>query len=361
MIFDDVSIQTMIMIFQKNQSEDNYMFDYRKVTKQNKDQNQIYDIMNGISNEGIETFQPNFNRENHYDKTFTFNNEENDQLLTKIIKSSNFTLNKNEIVQGIVPNPDYVNSRNIKNFTKDVLSERGIKLGDGVFILEKNHFKDLSNVEKKYLKPVIEPTDIDRFYIGESSLDVIYINKSNYKSDCPTLTSHLEKYREIMSERRENQNGRLDYYHLHWSRDENFFKDSPKILSVRKCKYPTFVYTEESTYVMMSMNVIKSDRINLKYLSGVLNSNVISYYFKRKGKLQGENYQIDSEPLLETPIMLVENKFKEELINIVDLITEKRKNNEDISNLYSDLNQIVYKIYNLENNDIITIENTIKN
>ncbi len=361
MIFDDVSIQTMIMIFQKNSIDDNYIFDFRRISKQNKEQNQIYDIMNGISHDGIESFNPKFIREKYFDKTFTFNNDEDDELLTKIINKSNFKLNKSEIVQGIVPNPDYVNTRNIEKFSENIINERNIKLRDGVFVVSKNFFPNLMDTEHKYLKPVIEPTDIDRFYIGESKLDIIYINKSNYKSDCPTLLTHLEKYREIMSERRENQNGRLDYYHLHWSRDEDFFKSSPKILSVRKCKYPTFVYTEEPTYVMMSMNVIKSDRINLKYLSGILNSNVISYFFKRKGKLQGENYQIDSEPLLETPIIFIEENLKNDLIKVVDSITESLKKKEDVSILYLELNRIVYEIYDMDKDDILTIENSIKN
>ncbi len=356
MVFEDVSIQTMIMVFQKDTETDNYTIDFRRITKSLKGSNQLDDVLNGYQSDGIEIFNPIFKRDTYLNKNFTFNKDEDNSILNKIISNSNFQLQKNEIVQGIVPNPDYVNSRNIKNFSDIKIKERNIKVGDGVFVVEKNHFPTLNESELKYLKPVYEPSDMDRFFLGKSSRDIIYINKSNYNSDCPTLISHLEKYKEIMFQRRENQNGRLEFYHLHWSRDEEYFKPTPKILSVRKCKYPTFVYTEESTYVMMSINVIKSKRINLKYLTGLLNSSVINYYFKKKGKLQGENYQIDSDPLLETPIVKPNDELVKRVVEIVDILIERTKNNLEVDELYSKLNSEVYKIYSLNSSDIELIE-----
>ena len=105
-----------------------------------------------------------------------------------------------------------------------------------------------------------------------------------------------------MEERRENQNKRLNFFHLHWPREDSFFEKKSKILSVRKCAYPTFTYTEDEAYVMMSFNIIISDRIDLKYLTGLLNSKLVAFWLKNKGKMQGNNYQLDKEPLLEIPI-----------------------------------------------------------
>jgi len=349
----------MIMIFNKNTIDDNYKLDFRRISKYIKGSNQVYDILNGFPSEGVEMFHPTFSREKYLDKTFTFNDELDDTLLTKIVNQSNFKLDKKEIIQGIVPNPDYVNSRNIKNIPEKIRIERKINIGDGVFIVDNSFSQNLNDTEKKYIKPVYEPFEMNRYTLGTSQSDIIYINKSNFKSDCPMIISHLEKYREIMNERRENQNGRLDFYHLHWSRDEEFFKSGPKILSVRKCMSPTFVYTELPTYVMMSVNVIKSKRINLKYLTGLLNSNLMWYYFKRKGKLQGENFQIDSDPILESPLYKPEDQVIDEISEIVDTIIMNLSQNLDITTLENRLNKIIYKVYNLSEQDIITIENDI--
>ena len=40
------------------------------------------------------------------------------------------------------------------------------------------------------------------------------------------------------------------------------------------------------------MIVEKSDRINLKYLTALLNSKLVTFWLKYKGKIQGDNYQV---------------------------------------------------------------------
>ncbi len=110
-----------------------------------------------------------------------------------------------------------------------------------------------------------------------------------------------------MDERRENKNGRLDFYHLHWPRDPFFFEKGDKILSVRKCAEPTFVYSSDEAGVMMSFNVIRSSRIDLKYLSGIFNSSLIRFWLRYRGKMQGFNFQVDKEPLLNIPIFKPES------------------------------------------------------
>ena len=49
---------------------------------------------------------------------------------------------------------------------------------------------------------------------------------------------------------------------------------------------------------MMAINVIKSTRLATKYLVGVLNSKLVAFWLKHRGKMQGTNYQIDKQPLL---------------------------------------------------------------
>ena len=79
-------------------------------------------------------------------------------------------------------------------------------------------------MKKKLLKPLYEPSDLARYCIKRTnSKEIIYMTKANDEEQIPILSDHLEKFREIMDARRENQNGHLNYYHLHWPRDEYFF------------------------------------------------------------------------------------------------------------------------------------------
>jgi adenine-specific DNA-methyltransferase len=162
-----------------------------------------------------------------------------------------------------------VNNNNILKLPAQRVKTENIKVGDGVFILDKGYFNKLSVNESKYIKPIYEPYLIDKYFINDYDKEIIYITKKNFKNDAPKLISHLEKFKEIMDDRRENQQGKLSFNHLHLLRDEYFLRKEKKYY-VRKCAVPTFAYTQEEAYVMMSFNVIRSKRINLKYLTGLL-------------------------------------------------------------------------------------------
>jgi len=252
MIFENASIQTMIMVFKNSPPPNDYVFDYRKIQAIKPWREDVIDILNFNQSESTVYLSPNINKEALVNKSLTFSSDINDIILNKLKKRQNFVIDeRKEIAQGIVPNPDVVNSRNIEKIPSIKIDREKIKIGDGVFIVPKNYFEALSEKEKKYIKPVYEPYLVDKYNCNEFDKEIIYITKKNYKDDAPTLISHLKKFEEIMDERRENQQGKLSFNHLHWPRDEHFFESGAKILSVRKCLMQNFVYTEKEAYVMM--------------------------------------------------------------------------------------------------------------
>jgi adenine-specific DNA-methyltransferase len=245
------------------------------------------------------------------------------------------------------------------------ITKYDIKPGDGVFVIQKSFFKNLNRYEKTILKPLYEPTDLGKYFINnENSKEIIYSIKKTDSKEMPTLLSHLEKFKDIMDERRENKNGRLKYYHLHWSRDDYFFISGPKILSIRKCAHPTFTYTEKEAYVMMSVNVIRSERINMKYLTGLLNSNLIVFWLKHKGKMQGSNYQIDKEPIIALPIVKADQASQDDIASmvtkIINILGSENRDNVKLSKvkeLEQQIDQMVYELYGLTKEEIKVVEN----
>ena len=99
-----------------------------------------------------------------------------------------------------------------------------------------------------------------------------------------------------------------------------FFDVGPKILAVRKCEEPTFAYTDDEAYVMMAFNVIRSNRIDLHYLTGLLNSRLARFWFRCKGKMQGQHFQIDKEPLLAFPIHAPKKADQKKIAGLVKKI-----------------------------------------
>ena len=73
---------------------------------------------------------------------------------------------------------------------------------------------------------------------------------------------------------------------------------------------------------MMAFNVIKTDRINQKYLTALLNSKVVRYWLQHKGKMQGGQFQVDKEPLLAIPLVAPSGAEQQRIAKLVDLILQ---------------------------------------
>ncbi|EMQ3069022.1 class I SAM-dependent DNA methyltransferase, partial [Campylobacter coli] len=358
MVFDSASIQTMIMQFQKIKPPKNYEIHFSKITTQTPIYDDAINLLKNEKTQNNEILKINLTPKKFIDKTLNFTKSDYEELFNKIQKYGKFYLEEREVAQGIVPNPDIITKRNIS----DEMVSKGIKVGDGVFVIEKD-FLNVCEYEKKYLKPLYEVEHFGKYYFNKNnSKQLIYTTKNNSKKEnIPTIIKHLQKFRSIMDNRRENLNKRLDFYHLHWARDERFFESGEKIVSVRKCIEPIFSYLNNEAYVMLSLNVIKTQRINVKYLTGLLNSKLVAFWLKHKGKMQGNNYQIDKEPLLNIPIVDTNSKnekLADELINLVDEILKAKEQdkNANTQELENKINSIVYKLYNLTEEEIKIIE-----
>ncbi|EDO9285660.1 class I SAM-dependent DNA methyltransferase [Campylobacter coli] len=356
MVFDSASIQTMIMQFQKIKPPKNYEIHFSKITTQTPIYDDAINLLKNEKTQNNEILKINLTPKKFIDKTLNFTKSDYEELFNKIQKYGKFYLEEREVAQGIVPNPDIITKRNIS----DEMVSKGIKVGDGVFVIEKD-FLNVCEYEKKYLKPLYEVEHFGKYYFNKNnSKQLIYTTKNNSKKEnIPTIIKHLQKFRSIMDNRRENLNKRLDFYHLHWARDERFFESGEKIVSVRKCIEPIFSYLNNEAYVMLSLNVIKTQRINVKYLTGLLNSKLVAFWLKHKGKMQGNNYQIDKEPLLNIPIVDTNSKNKklaDELINLVDEIlkVKEQDKNANTQELENKINSLTYKLYNLTEEEIKT-------
>jgi adenine-specific DNA-methyltransferase len=327
-VFRDAGIQTMILILRKSSQPDSYSFDYRRLSGQKLTQRNAQALLQNEPGAAYEYLTPTFNRGRQPQAPLTFSNSSAEHLLDKIESCRNFQLDGNkEMAQGIVPNIDVVSARSIDLIPVHRRRTENIQVGDGVFVVNAGKFPSPTIEEREFLKPLYEPTDIDRYtLVRNANRRIIYSSKAIIgREKLPErFMEHLKKYREIMRERRENQTGQIDYYHLHWPRDPKFFDSGPKILCVRKCEVPTFAYTEKEAYVMMAFNIIRTDRVNLLFLTGLLNSRLVKFWLKHRGKMQGNNFQLDKEPLLAIPICVPAITEQERIAKLVERVIECR-------------------------------------
>ncbi|HEA8245302.1 TPA: Eco57I restriction-modification methylase domain-containing protein [Campylobacter coli] len=103
---------------------------------------------------------------------------------------------------------------------------------------------------------------------------------------------------------------------------------------------------------------------NLKYLQGLLSSNLVTYYYKNfsKGcKLGIKGYQYNKHALEYLPIPKINSKNQKianELVNSVDEILKAKEQdkNANTQELENKINSLVYKLYNLTEDEIKIIE-----
>jgi len=366
-VFKDAGIQTMIFVFKKGKPRKNYHTVYTKITDKNIGEDAVNILLQSnlkSGNNGITKFIATINSQQLLGKNIVFSNQTNDEILNKIEAKKNFELAEKEVAQGIVYPQDFLNKANQIKLGVNFI------VGEGIFGLTNKEKENLhlTKEEKSLIKPYFTTEQLGRYYSNpQNTLWLIYTD-SKFKNPhemkpYPNIKAHLDKYKVVFTS--DNKP-----YGLHRSRDERFFA-GVKIMVQRKCtNRPIFTYTDFDCYVSATFYVIKTEKLNQKYLTGLLNSNLIKYWLKNKGKMQGSNFQVDKEPLLNLPLIKPDEKAQEKIALSVDkimkLYQDYRKTSANTDKWHSLKNEIekveqqidreVYKLYGLTDEEIRAIE-----
>jgi adenine-specific DNA-methyltransferase len=348
MIFETASIQTMVMLFEKNKQDDDYMLDYRRL--HGNQLSDVIDLFNCKETQKTEYLTPIINREFFKGKYLTFSN--NDGILDKMRSTPQVTyLKTDELAQGIVFPQDFLNKKG-----QSILGHH--KVGDGIFGLSLAELNNLNLLEKEktLIKPYFTSDQIFRYYTSEHNAMWMIYTDSSFKdshslNSYPHIKRHLDQFVDIITS--DNKP-----YGLHRARNQRFFTGE-KIICQRKCVgQPVFSYSDFDCYVTQTFIAIKSSRWNYKALTGILNSKIIAFWLHSKGKMQGANYQVDSEPLQQIPLIVPSDSNQSEIAKQVQRIIELKKNDlsADTSTIEKEIDTIVYHLYNITFDEILAID-----
>ncbi len=381
-VFDSAGIQTMIYVMAKSDDNVNYNLSFSKVLDSKIKHEDAQLFLEKVIDEKFEYFTSNIIQEDLINQPINFINAEHNLIIEKIKAKENFNLSSDEIASGIDLLQDFVNKNH-----KEMLGN--VEIGDGIFNLKQSEYNDLNltEKEKELVKPFYTTTELLQYYGNpKNKLWIIYTDSSFKEEEkilpYPNIKRHLDKFLEVFTSVNKP-------YGLHRSRDEMYFKGE-KIFSLRKCSVrPRFTYTDFDAYVNRTFMVIKTDRINQKYLTGILNSNLMAFWLKYKGKMQGNNYQIDKTPLENLPLINPNIEIQNEVAELVNSIIENTQKCSDYQELLdkaktgnnfdreiqltkaleqlttelkqaeNKINSIIYELYKIEPKEITTIERSI--
>lgn len=346
-VFDSATVDTSILCFEKSKSKDN-KFKYLALS------NEIlktcaYDI--GLYKDFAEFSQNSLSKE-----SFTFSDENTSALKAKIERIGTplkewYGLN---IYRGILTgyNEAFIITTEKRN---EILAK----------------CKDEAEKERtaKLIRKMLRGRDIKRYSYEWAGLWVInthngYKNQNGEKVEAinikhyPSLKKHFDEFYPQLEKRADK--GLTPYNLRNCAYIEEFEKEKivyPCIMA----KEPCFSYETSFAFAMAPANIITSNSDILKYILAFLNSDFI-YLMLRKfymgGGIEGELKTNNLEKLPIPKINSKNQKLADELINLVDEILKAKEQdkNANTQELENKINSLVYKLYNLTEEEIKIIE-----
>jgi len=283
------------------------------------------------------------------------------EILNKI-KSQGVCLGKLcNINQGIIPGANKVTKHHLQKYNLKA------SVGDGIFVLSNNEISrlQLEKLDHQVLMPWFKNSDIARWVTQcQSNEKVIYLDRSSDVS--PNILSFLARYKAILSERREVENGVIDWWQLQWPRSKYIFLGE-KIVAPQRSPKNTFGYNEGPWYASADVYFIteKEPLIKLKFILALLNSKLYYLWLYHRGKRKGETLELYGTPLSEIPVKVISTEQQQSYIDLVDKIlsicySDDYHNNEikqsKVSALEKELDHMIYGLYELSESEMNYVE-----
>jgi len=292
---------------------------------------------------------------------------------------NNLSVLKQKIESNFAPLKDW----NI-NFNRGVLT--GL---NEAFIIDGDTHNSITQKEPnsaKLVKPILRGRDTRRFYADFKDFWIInipkgYTIKSNIKDQnilnepqprygnmiideawewLQTNHSTIAKHLLPFKQKAEKRDDKGDYWwELRACAYINEF-EKPKIIFSEIVSEPQFYYDEKAYYPEATVFFITGEK--LKYLTGLLNSKAVTFFFKSfymGGELVGK-IRYKKAFLEQTPIPNPSNSEELAIVNIVNLIITLKQERKDTTALESEIDQLVYKLYGLTEEEIKIVEGKIK-
>ncbi|EAH6969109.1 Eco57I restriction-modification methylase domain-containing protein [Campylobacter coli] len=347
-VFDSATVDTSILCFEKSKSKDN-KFKYLALS------NEIlktcaYDI--GLYKDYAEFSQNSLSKE-----SFTFSDENTSVLKAKIerIGTPLKEWQGLDIYRGILTgyNEAFIITTEKRN---EILA----------------NCKDEAEKERtaKLIRKMLRGRDIKRYSYEWAGLWVInahngYKNQNGEKVEAinienyPSLKKHFDEFYPQLEKRADK--GLTPYNLRNCAYIEEFERE--KIVYSEIVRKPQFYLDTKLNFYAEATSFILTGE-NLKYLIAFLNNDFVAFIFKTfyAGGNLGENgFRYKKAFLEKLPIPKINSKnqkLADELINLVDEILKAKEQdkNANTQELENKINSLVYKLYNLTEEEIKIIE-----
>ncbi|EJB27810.1 putative type II DNA modification enzyme (Methyltransferase) 2 [Helicobacter pylori NQ4099] len=234
---------------------------------------------------------------------------------------------------------------------------------------------------KELIKPILRGKDIKRYSYEWAGEWIIFIpwhfpntdsqksmeeNEQDFSIHYPIIYAHLLSHKDELLKRNKDETGkRYEWYCLQrWA--ASYYQDFEK----EKIVYPEtsqgayFIYENSGIFLEKTAFMIVSDAYNLKLLTALLNSKLVTFYFKNfcGGCILGKSgYQYNKHALEKIPIPKITTKNQELADKITDgakqiLALKEKDPKANTQELEKEIDALVYQLYHLTDEEIKIIE-----
>lgn len=237
----------------------------------------------------------------------------------------------------------------------DVSIYRGILTGfNEAFIINGRKKDELIKADHRsteIIKPVLRGRDIKRYKAEFSDLWLINTHNGNgFKkppvdvNNYPAIQSHLDSYYDKLAKRQDK--GVTPYNLRNCAYLDEFFKE--KLVYAEIVFDSAFYYDSKKYFTEATAFIMSGEK--LKYLSAILNSNLITYAFRTfyaGGDLRGNTFRYKKAFIENLPIPKTDKDNQKSIEILVDCIQFAKENNMDkeASTIESVIDGMVYDLY----------------
>lgn len=341
-IFDSATTYTGIFLFKKNESSRKYTFSYQKfLSNKDVDEDTMFIPINTNYKESFTVVKEELSK-----SSWVFLSPIYDNLFKKI--EADKTIKMKELASYIF---------------------EGIASGkDDVFFV-KQDLIDSQHLESEIIYPLLKGDNVQQFSYDWSGYFVIYpyeednnvISESKLKEKYPNIYRYLLSRKNDLSGRGYFDNSGKKWYELWNERNKEKFSQK-KIVNCEISADNRFSVDNENFFgnTKIFNTVLKEKYAHLyDFITGLLNSNVLNYFEKQISTPKaGGAYEHKTQFIERYPIMLGTELQQKEISTLSSEISKVKKANmnADVSKLIEQLNEKVYELYGLTEDEIAIVE-----
>lgn len=158
----------------------------------------------------------------------------------------------------------------------------------------------------------------------------------------------------------------LDYdiERIHSCKRKDIFESAEKLMFRRVSSSLIFAYDNEQFFALNTLVIVNKKEPkkgpDLKFILGLMNSKLMNYVYTNKFKSTKTVFsEIQARSVKELPIPFLSDNQQKEIKSIATKIIDLKKSNSDTTELVNEIDQLVYQIYGLTEQEIKIVEESL--